>query len=173
MSEWWKVLGEPQGAWIDPSGIYRHLLWRSWPIDAPPLVFGLLNPSKADGERNDPTVRRLLGFAMREGAGGIVLVNASPFRATSPGDLTRNREAGVDVLDEARNEAALERARTFGPFILGWGSSIPPWMDRAARIMRQAGGPGLRCFGVTKMGEPRHPLYLPKTTPLEPFPRLP
>jgi len=39
------------------------------------VLWCLLNPSTADHEADDPTIRRLTGFARRWDAGGIVVVN--------------------------------------------------------------------------------------------------
>ena len=71
---------------ISQDGLYRYHLERRW-SDAPFLTFVMLNPSTADAEIDDPTIRRCVGFSKREGAGGIAVVNLYAFRATSPADL--------------------------------------------------------------------------------------
>ncbi len=48
---------------ISPDGFYRYSLTRVWDNLRPLVVFNLLNPSTADAERNDPTVRKTIGFA--------------------------------------------------------------------------------------------------------------
>jgi hypothetical protein len=52
-----------------------------------PLCWVLLNPSTADDRRDDPTIRRCLGFARSLGYGGIHVVNLFAFRATCPRQL--------------------------------------------------------------------------------------
>ena len=53
---------------ISPCGRYRYTLSRTWG-DARPLAFVMLNPSTADANVDDPTIRRCIGFAEREKAG--------------------------------------------------------------------------------------------------------
>jgi len=172
--QWSAPLGRPSGALITPCGRYRTMLWRTFGIgaDARPLVFVMLNPSTADADADDPTIRRCLRFADREDAGGILVVNLSPYRATDPRDLERARREGIDVVLATENYQAMKRARSFGPFVLAWGAGVRPWMDSPARVARQIGGACL-CLGRTKMGEPRHPLMLSHTAKLELFANKP
>ncbi len=44
------------------SGRYRYLLWRTWDETCPRLLWVLLNPSKADEQTDDPTLRRCSRF---------------------------------------------------------------------------------------------------------------
>ena len=59
-------------AFISEDGRYRYALWRHMliPQNARRLVFCMLNPSTADALKNDPSIRRLMGFALRWGFGG-------------------------------------------------------------------------------------------------------
>jgi len=170
---WSRPLGRACGAHISACGKYRTLLWRTFAVgaDAAPLVFCMLNPSTADGASDDPTIRRCLGFAMRELAGGIIVVNLSPWRATDPSDLEKAYRRGDDVLWESDNRKAIELARSLssGAIILAWGAGIRPWMDLPSRFVRRIACPAL-CLGKTRRGEPRHPLMLPKDTRLVSYP---
>jgi hypothetical protein len=49
----------------------------------------MLNPSIADARRNDPTIRRCIGFARHWGFGGIDVVNLFAYRATRAQELFR------------------------------------------------------------------------------------
>lgn len=40
---------------------HRYVLWRTW-APGPRLLYIGLNPSTGNGEKNDPTITRLLGF---------------------------------------------------------------------------------------------------------------
>jgi hypothetical protein len=150
---------------------YRLTLWRTFKDQpGPPMVFVMLNPSTADALQDDPTIRRCCGFARREGCGGIVVVNLSPWRATDPAHLDAAIRRGEDVELEEKNREAMLWARDVGGlWVLAWGSGIRPWMDRAARTARSI-APRPMCLGKTKMGEPRHPLMLASSTPLVEFP---
>lgn len=158
------------GAAISECGRYRTLLWRGVAGSQAPLVFVMLNPSTADATEDDPTIRRCRGFARREGAGGIVVVNLSPWRATDPAQLELAHKDGHDVLHTDENRRAMLAARSLGAFVVAWGAGIRPWMDGAARMARTIGADSVRCFGKTKTGEPRHPLMLRWDAPLVQFP---
>jgi hypothetical protein len=159
--QWSALMGASSGAWSSECGTYRRLLWRTFAIggDAAPLGFIMLNPSTADALDDDPTIRRCLGFAYREGAGGIVVANLSPYRATDPRDLRRAHRAGVDVFDAERNENAIKMVRYHAPVVLAWGAGIPPWLDAAASYARMIAAPG-----------PRHPLMVRNDQPLVRYP---
>ena len=47
----------------------------------------MLNPSTADETDDDPTIRRCIEFAKRDGYGGIHVVNLFAIRATDPKEL--------------------------------------------------------------------------------------
>ena len=55
------------------NGIYRYLLTRSLGGSAT-CLFIMLNPSSADAENDDPTIRRCIGFANREGYGRLEVI---------------------------------------------------------------------------------------------------
>ena len=156
--------------WADLSrcGRYRYALGRRWGA-GPEALFVLLNPSTADAAGDDPTLRRCMGFARREGCGASRTVNLFGWRATSPKDLLI---AGKDAVGP-RNAAALRAAlaECDGPVIVGWGAheaAIP----RAVALGQLASEQGrtLHCLGVTKTGQPRHPLYIRAEAALVPWP---
>jgi len=106
---------------ISPCGRFRYRLARRWAA-GPALVFIMLNPSKADGDIDDPTVRKCIGFAKRLGYSGVEIVNLFAYRATDPADLKR---AGYPVGDEndAAIMAAVMLAVIFGkPVVCAWGA---------------------------------------------------
>ena len=149
--------------WADLSrcGRYRYALGRRWGEGAEAL-FVLLNPSTADAELDDPTLRRCIGFARREGCGASRTVNLFGWRATAPRDLVAAEASGKDVVGP-RNEAAIRDAlrQCDGPVIVGWGAQAMA-EARAEALARLAAKEGrvLSCLGVTKAGQPRHPLYI-------------
>ena len=75
-------------ALFSPCGRFRYRLGRRWGA-SPTVAFVLLNPSTADDERDDPTVRRCVDFARRLGFGGLEVVNLYAYVATDPDDLRR------------------------------------------------------------------------------------
>jgi hypothetical protein len=151
------------GAVISQCGTYRYRLWRQW-ADGPTCVFVMLNPSTADAEIDDPTIRRCIGFAKREGCGRLDVVNLYSLRATDPTELGRHPYPNGP--DAARHNAETLVAAN-GPVICGWGA------DPAARSQSgymldliAAAGKTPMCLGQTKTGAPKHPLYLKGTATL-------
>lgn len=152
-------------------GLYRFELRREWDTAKPPFVLIGLNPSTATAETNDPTIRRCIGFALREGAGSLVMLNLFPFRATDPKEMYAHAEPNeIRKVNEARikrlAEEAIERR---GKIVAAWGTG-GAYLQRGREIMETAlkGAPVL-CFGLTKAGHPNHPLYLWTYQPLIPF----
>lgn len=156
--------GCERGALLSPDGALRLLLWRGWG-EGPPLRAVGLNPSVADSEVDDPTLRRLVGFALREGRGGVLLANLWGERSTDPNallgrpaDLLRRREADVwlRVLARGGREEGL-------PVLVGWGAHRGASLlgrDEEVRTLLLEEGCALVCLGRTGGGAPRHPLYV-------------
>ncbi len=150
---------------ISRCGRYRYLLLREWERTLPKLAFVMLNPSTADASTDDPTIRRCIGFARREGCGGVVVANVFAFRATSPRDLA----AAPAPVGPRNREALREIARTAQrPIVCAWGAQAGPAADDATAILREAGA-SLACLGRTQAGHPRHPLYVRRDAPIVPF----
>jgi hypothetical protein len=148
---------------------YRYVLRRTWWPEQPVMLWVMLNPSTADGTTDDATIRRCIGYAQREQCGGIVVVNLFAWRATDPRELVRQ----PDPVGPANDLSIVRELQSHdGPVVLGWGGLrmplVPRALDVARLIERYATGP-VCCLGKTAAGWPRHPLYLAKSTPLEPW----
>lgn len=130
----------------------------------------MLNPSTADANLDDPTIRRCVSFAQREGYGGIIVMNLFAFRATSPDDMKGANdpfgdECGyhLDTLFEYANEY-----RT--PILAAWGAHGGyRQRDMAINATAKGWGTPLVCLGKTAAGHPRHPLYVKGDQPFEEF----
>ena len=142
-------------ATADIRGDYRYTLTRVWDPVLPMITFMLLNPSTADAVQLDPTLRRCVGFAKREGYGGMLILNLYAFRTKDPKVML----AATDPVGP-ENDRVL--AGVTGTVIAGWGTKADP-----ARVTRAlALLPRLYALGITKDGHPGHPLYLPVDAPL-------
>lgn len=134
-------------------------------------VFIMLNPSTADAINDDPTIRKCVAFAQREGFGRLEVVNLFAYRATDPHDLVRAHAQGFDVVGPA-NDTAIQWAgartdsRGYCTKICAWGAHGGRFPERVAQVKALLQGEELFCFGVTKEGHPRHPLYLSLDTSL-------
>ena len=131
------------------------------------LPFVMLNPSTADADLDDPTIRRCVGFARREGAGGIVVANLYAFRATDPAALMKASDPYGPDNDDALKAVAAEAAATGMPIVCAWG--VHGGKSNRPIVLLQSRGARLLCLGKTKDGNPRHPLYVAGSQPLEVF----
>ncbi len=145
---------------------YRYLLRRRVGESEKRVLFIMLNPSKADEERNDATIRRCIGFARDWGYGCLEVVNLFALMSTDPKALLETDDP-VDPDNDAAIRAALESADTV---VLAWGNHGLDHEKRAAEVTAMACRVARPCcLGLTVKGAPRHPLRLPRTTALEPF----
>ncbi len=140
---------------ISEDGLYRWRLMRIWGSPRRLLTFIMLNPSAADALKDDPTIRRCMGFARSLDFEGIQVVNLYAFRATKPVDLW----TAADPIGR-RNNAILREVLTDGSAVIAaWGAHARP--ARVEWVLRQPGAADLSALHVTKHGAPGHPLYLP------------
>jgi hypothetical protein len=140
-------------ACISRCGTYRYALWRRWAA-GPQVLFVMLNPSTADKERDDPTIRRCIGFAGRWGYGAVAVGNLFAFRTPSPRLLRRAPHPVGRANDQWLERLAAQSSRA----IAAWGND-GAFLGRDAQV-RELLGP-LYALALTRQGQPRHPLYLP------------
>jgi hypothetical protein len=152
-----------RSAIFDPTGAYRYSLTRLWEPSLPRLCFVMLNPSTADAERDDPTIRRCVGFA-RWGYGGLEVVNLYAFRATRPDALFRAPDPIGPENDRHIREAVARAALV----VAAWGNHGAKGNRGMATLPLLT---EVYCLGMTALREPRHPLYTAKdarTIPYQP-----
>jgi hypothetical protein len=156
---------------FSPCHLYRYILARRW-SPAPLLGCVGLNPSTADEANNDPTVRRWCGFARRDGYGGIVVGNLYGWRSTSPRALLTVSDPIGDGDDSALERIAIGCAAV----LTSWGALPSRRMESRAcdvlRLLRER-AKTVGNLGLTKSGQPRHPLYLRSDEPMRMWPALP
>lgn len=156
---------ETGSAVFDTARTYRYKLTRRW-ADGPLAVFIMLNPSVADAFQDDPTVRRCIGFAKREGAGAFTALNLFALRSTDPAALRTH----PDPIGPCNDEFIRTYTYCAQLVIAAWGvhGSLG---DQGRKVVEMLHGrTSLLCLGVTKDGHPRHPLYVPGDAPLLAFP---
>jgi hypothetical protein len=140
---------------MDFTGIYRYTLWRAWDEALPRLGFIMLNPSTADATRDDPTIRRCIGFARAWHYGAVEVVNLFAYRATDPARLAQV----ADPVGPDNDHYILQTAEHCAKLVAAWGCQ-GKLMGRDAAIRRLLKDVTLCCLGLTQDGYPRHPLYL-------------
>lgn len=163
-----------RNASISRDGIYRWSLHRDWLRDLGRphwVTFVMLNPSTADAEVDDPTIRRCIGFAKALGGTGLAVVNLYALRATQPTELW-NAADPVGPSNDAQLSMFFQMAARYDfPINAAWGAHAKP--DRVAKVLTMPGAERLQALHVTKTGAPGHPLYLPATATLRPWPGEP
>ena len=153
-------------AYFSRDRTYRYWLVREWDSRKPLLGVVMLNPSTADEDTDDATIRWLEKFARSRGYGGIEVCNLYALRSRHPKTLwTHPDPVGPD------NDQHLARlAREREVILLAWGAHArqPRASHVTGLIVRacQERGATLGVLGWTKAGQPRHPLYMPANTAL-------
>jgi hypothetical protein len=148
-----------KGATFSNDEKYRYLLWRQWDTKKPIITFVGLNPSTANGLTDDNTITRLINFTYTWSFGGFKIVNLFALKATDPGELIIH----PDPIGPDNDDYLLEIAKDKTQVVFMWGNG-GRLHGRNAIVMRMFKNP--LCFGITKCGQPIHPLYLPKETKL-------
>lgn len=142
------------------ADVYRYVLHRRWDDRLPRVAFVMLNPSTADETHDDPTIRRCTAFARRWRFGSLEVVNLYAYRATRPADLwAANAPIGP------QNDRYLQRAAARADrVVLAWGNGGGR-AGRGAAVAQMLGRiRPLSCLGLTRLGQPRHPLYARRET---------
>ncbi len=123
------------------------------------VTFILLNPSTADEQQDDPTVRRCMGYARRWDMHFLYVVNLFAFRSTDPGRLEEVDDP-VGWHNDASILSACQPTRMDGGVIIaGWGVH-GKILNRDREIHRLLHDFDVKCLGVNEDGTPSHPLYL-------------
>lgn len=163
-----------RGALFSNCEKYRYRLWRRWAEEGDVrragfwAVFVMLNPSTADAEKLDPTVRRCVSFAQRWGCGGLQVLNLFALRATDPKKLYSHHDpVGRD--NDFHHDLVL-RDCSPGPIVVAaWGAHGKLAM-RGAIVARRLAGWKPQFLGLNADGTPKHPLYVKGDTKLLEYP---
>lgn len=163
------------------DGLYRWWLKRVFSPGDRTIVFVGLNPSRADAANDDPTLRRLMGFARQWGYHKLVVLNLFGWISPSPAVLLRARDP-----IGACNDAVLDHwlatwaATPTVDLWCGWGVNGGRF-QRSGQVLQRLqqhlpqrrccapGSPEPLMLGLTASGHPRHPLYVPKQATAVPF----
>ncbi len=143
-----------KGAIISECGKYRYQLWRIWDESLPKVLFIMHNPSKADADNDDPTIRRCIGYAKFWGYGGIYVGNLFPYRATDPNELKKLSVSELWPIENIKHTSQLKaKCKTY---ILAYGNPF----DKSFTPSPDFIDADWKCLKLTKSGNPCHPLYL-------------
>lgn len=151
------------GAILSSDDRYRYALWRAWQPCSQWLIFIGLNPSTADAEEDDPTIRRCVAFGKAWGYHGILMLNLFAYRATKPVDML----AVVDPVGPDNDHFLRHYASMSPEVVAAWGAhGAHRGRDMQVRSMLYG---RLKCLRVNRDGSPAHPLYLPGSLTPQPW----
>jgi hypothetical protein len=145
-----------KSAVISADGKYRYFLRRTVSGGRRIATFIMLNPSTADAQADDPTIRKCIGFCRLWGCGELYVVNLFALRATDPKMIGKTLDpVGTD------NRVWVEHATGCADMVVcAWGN-YGTYMDQGKTVLgwiKDTCEP--MCLGVTKDGYPKHPLYV-------------
>jgi hypothetical protein len=148
---------------ISDCGTYRYRLERNVGglHGGKTIAFVMVNPSTADAEADDATIRKVKGFTARMGGSRVIVGNLFAYRAT---DISALKTA-PDPVGPENNDHLRQILRDADTCVVAWGalSKLP----RSLRLrwygfanMAQSLGVRLSCLGVAKDGHPLHPCMI-------------
>lgn len=148
-------------ALISDCGLYRYWLLREWDSTKPQMRFIMLNPSTADWRKDDPTIRKCMGFAELAGAGSILVMNLFALRSTQPTGLLEHEDPVGPENDSWLHSLTTSDAS----LVCAWGDPSHMRVKRMAiarmPIVRTLlGERPLLCLNRTASNMPSHPLML-------------
>jgi hypothetical protein len=144
---------------------YRYYLHRVWNKDLPVAMCIGLNPSTANGDDDDPTIRNLAELLNKSGYGGLYMMNLFALISSNPDDL-RSCPDPVKQNDDWLYSMSFE----CDDIIFCWGV-FKQAEYRAKKVIHNF--PEALCFGRTAKGHPIHPLaatvWMKSKCKLQPF----
>lgn len=149
------------GAVLSPDLLYRYVLRRSW-APGQLVTWVMLNPSTADADTDDHTIRRCISLSRQWGMGGLAVVNLYAWRATDPSELYV-----VDDPVGPGNPAAIDRwCDRADVVVVAWGAHASGVERRRGRgtspvTLVRTVRRDLWCLGTNADRSPRHPARLP------------
>lgn len=154
-----------KGAEFSECGKYRYCLRRIWDINLPFVMCIGLNPSTANNDDDDPTIRNLSELLNKSGYGGLFMMNLFALISSEPDDL----RACPDPLKD--NDLWIHAiASRCDDVIFCWGA-FKQAEYRAKKLISKF--PQALCFGKTATGKPMHPLaatvWMVSKCKLQPF----
>ena len=144
---------------------YRYSLSRIWDKKKKYVLFIGLNPSTANEEVDDPTIRRCINYAKDWGYGGFMMVNLFAYRTMLPSNLKKVKYP----VGSKNDKYIVILSKKADITVAAWGNN-GDFYSRDKEVLSLV--PSLMCLKINKSGQPAHPLYLKKGLKLTKFARL-
>ena len=154
---------------ISACGRYRYRLERFASPHALLTAVLMVNPSTADAEQDDATIRKLRGFGERNQWGRIIVGNLFALRATDVRELGKVE----DPVGPENDDHLIRILAECDQVVCAWGPLAKQprgWRDRYQNVLGLIHGAGLdpmRIGPLTNCGHPKHPLMLSYALPVE------
>lgn len=155
-----------RAAELSLCGQYRYTLDRQWD-DGRHVTFLMFNPSTADADVDDHTIRKCMGFGKRWGYGRMTVINLFAIRSTDPKVVS----LAVDAIGPLNDYWITQTLRHTRELICAWGCEqhmrSVHCRNRVSEVLAMAYKEEVGeicCLGRTQGGTPRHPLMLPYDT---------
>lgn len=155
---------------ISQCGLYRYRLERQCFGEGSTAVI-MVNPSTADADHDDHTIRKLRGFAERHGWGRLIVGNLFAFRATDVRELALAADP-IGPLNDGHLNIMFQQADRV---VFAWGPATKQPRAQRSRwrhVARMASSLGHRPLSIgepAKCGHPKHPLTLGYALPILPW----
>ena len=141
---------------------YRYSLSRIWDKKKKLVLFIGLNPSTANEEVDDPTIRRCVNYVQNWGYGGLIMANLFAYRVTLPSGLKKVKYP----IGEDNDKYIMILSKKADITVAAWGNNGNLY-GRDKQVFDLI--PNLMCLKLNKSGQPAHPLYLKKNIKLTKF----
>lgn len=154
-------LFDTNGAIFSDCGKYRYALWRIWDKSKPLVMFIGLNPSTANQETDDPTIKSVTRISRHNGYGGFYMMNLFGIISADPNVLKNCQDPQGDNLEW--HDTISERCKDV---VFAWGA-----FREARGIFKrfEYRYPNALCIGRNRGGSPKHPLFQKGKSVLKPY----
>lgn len=149
-----------KNAVLDKTKKYRYVLSRQWGPSNNFVNFILFNPSTADQNKDDQTVRRCINLTKSwQKYDGCYITNLFAFRTRHPKILKKSK----DPVGTENNKYLKKLVDQSKIVVIAWGIH-GNFRNRDKEVLRLIGQKGLYCLEKTKFGHPKHPLTIRRNT---------
>ncbi len=162
-------------------GSYRWILKRELLVGKKTVVFIGLNPSKANSFNNDRTLTRIINFCSRWNYKSIYIINLFGLISKTPLQLSKSKDP-IGGNNDLITLITLQfwRKNINCDLWLGWGDKgqlngrdrgVLKIIKNLSELKSNENNYSKRILslGLSKKGNPRHPLYMPNESLLRPF----
>jgi len=145
-----------KSALFSKCGKYRYRLHRVWDEKLPHANILMFNPSTADAETDDPTIKSLTRIMTANDFGSFTVYNIYAFISPYPAGLKKMTEQdklgdNLKILREIKHEPVIIAYGKLGNSVENK-NFVEGYFDQ------------IYSFGSNKDGSPKHPLYLKTET---------